>query len=85
MLGTALKQNGDLAAESALRTAIRLKPSNPGPYNTQAQLLRQTGDLEGRRALFAQGAQAKQQKEAELGECCSGNRSPAISSPAAWQ
>ena len=31
MLGTALKQNGDLAAtKSALRTAIRLKPSDPG-------------------------------------------------------
>jgi Flp pilus assembly protein TadD len=67
MLATALTQNGDLAAaESALRTAIRQKPSNPGPYNAQAQLLRQKGDLKGCRALFAQGAQAKQQEEAEL-------------------
>ncbi|HXK02482.1 MAG TPA: tetratricopeptide repeat protein, partial [Verrucomicrobiae bacterium] len=59
---------GDLdAAESALRSAIRFEPDNPGPYNTLAQLLRQKGDVEGSRAVFEEGAKAKQKKEAELG------------------
>jgi Flp pilus assembly protein TadD len=69
MLGTALKQNGDLeAAETALRAAIRYDPGNPGPYNTLAQLLRQKGDIEGSRTVFAEGAKAKMTKDAELGK-----------------
>ena len=69
MLGTALKQNGELdAAETALRAAIRYDPANPGPYNTLAQLLRQKGDIEASRTVFAEGAKAKQKKEAELGK-----------------
>jgi Flp pilus assembly protein TadD len=68
MLGTALKQNGEPeAAETALRAAIRYDPANPGPYNTLAQLLRQKGDIETSRAVFEEGAKAKQKKEAELG------------------
>jgi Flp pilus assembly protein TadD len=69
MLGTALKQNGELGeAERALRAAIRFDPANPGPYNTLAQLLRQKGDVEGSRAVFEEGARAKQKKETELGK-----------------
>jgi Flp pilus assembly protein TadD len=68
MLGTALKQKGDSAgAESALRSAIRLRPDDPGPYNTLGQLLRQKGDIDGSKAAFAKGEQVKQAKEAELG------------------
>jgi len=61
---------GDIAeaAETALRQAIRYDADNPGPYNTLAQLLRQKGDLEASRAVFAQGASAKQKKDAELGK-----------------
>jgi Flp pilus assembly protein TadD len=66
MLGTALKQKGDLdAAIVALREAIRLDPENPGPYNTLGQVLRIKGDLEGSKAAFADGARMKQKKEAE--------------------
>ena len=69
MLGTALKQKGDLAgAEAALREAIRLSPADPGPYNTLAQVLRLKGDDAGSRAAFAEGAKAKSKKEAELGK-----------------
>ena len=69
MMGTALKQAGDLdRAESALRTAIRFAPEDPGPYNTLGQLLRQKGDVAGSQAAFAQGARAKQAKEAQLGK-----------------
>jgi len=50
-----------------LRTAIRLDPANPGPYNTLGQILRQKGDIEGSKQMFAEGARAKQQIEAELG------------------
>jgi hypothetical protein len=50
-----------------LRAAILYDPNNPGPYNTLAQLLRQKGDLEASRAVFEEGAKAKQNKEAELG------------------
>jgi Tfp pilus assembly protein PilF len=56
------------AAETALREAIRFDPANPGPYNTLAQLLRQKGDLDASRAVFEEGAKAKQKKEAELGK-----------------
>ena len=38
------------------------------PYNTLAQLLRQKGDLEASRVVFAEGAKAKQKKEADLGK-----------------
>ena len=69
MLGTALKQQGELqGAETALRAAIRFDPSNPGPYNTLGQLLRQKGDAEGSREVFEAGAKAKREKEAELGK-----------------
>jgi Flp pilus assembly protein TadD len=69
MLGTALKQKGDLdSAETALRAAIRFDPANPGPYNTLGQLLRQKGDLEGSQKLFQEGARVKLKKEAELGK-----------------
>jgi Flp pilus assembly protein TadD len=68
MLGTALKQNGDLeGAEAALRQAVRLAPDDPGPWNTLAQVLRARGDEAGSRAAFAAGAKAKQKKETELG------------------
>ena len=68
MLGTVLKQKGDWApAEEALRNAIRLTPADPGPYNTLGQLLRQKGDLEGSKRMFAEGARVKQAKETELG------------------
>lgn len=68
MLGTALKQKGDAAAaELALRTAIRLDPANPGPYNTLAQIMRQKGDVEESKRLFAEGERVKRSKEAELG------------------
>ena len=36
-------------------------------YNTLGQLLRQKGDVEGSKAVFAKGEQVKQAKEAELG------------------
>jgi Flp pilus assembly protein TadD len=66
MLGTALKQKGDLdKAEAALRTAIRLAPDNPGPYNTLGQLLRQKGDMEGSKVMFADGARIKAAAEAK--------------------
>ena len=39
--------------------AIRLKPNDPGPYNTLGQVLRQKGDIAGSKAAFAQGAAAK--------------------------
>ena len=58
-----MKQQGDAeAAETALRTAIRFDPANPGPYNTLGQLLRQKGDVEGSRKAFEEGAKAKQKK-----------------------
>ena len=69
MLGTVLKQKGDAdGAEKALREAIRLDPSDPGPYNTLAQLLRQKGDVEGSRKLFAEGARLKAAAEAKQAE-----------------
>jgi Flp pilus assembly protein TadD len=75
MLGTALKQKGDLGgAETALRAAIRYDPDNPGPYNTLGQLLRQKGDDEGSRKAFADGSRVKQKKEAELGKMLQGGR-----------
>jgi cytochrome c-type biogenesis protein CcmH/NrfG len=68
MLGTVLKQQDRSGeAEEALRTAIRMDPSNPGPYNTLAQILRQKGELEESRRLFAEGARVKKAREAELG------------------
>jgi Flp pilus assembly protein TadD len=68
MLGTVLKQKGDLeGAEAALRSAIRLDPANPGPYNTLGQVLRQKGDVEGSRQAFASGAKVMEKKDAELG------------------
>ena len=68
MLGTVLKQAGNLAAADPLRAAIRYDPANPGPYNTLAQVLRQKGDLAGSRAAFEEGAKAKTRKDAELGK-----------------
>ena len=69
MLGTALKQKGDLeGAVTALRDAIRLDPENPGPYNTLGQVLRMKGDVEGSRQAFAEGARTKAKKEAEQAE-----------------
>jgi Flp pilus assembly protein TadD len=69
MLGTALKQQGELAeSETALRAAIKFDPNNPGPYNTLGQLLRQKGDMERSRKAFEEGAKVKQKKEAELGK-----------------
>jgi len=69
MLGTALKQKGDLpGAEAALRAAIRLNPGDPGPYNTLGQVLKLKGDDAGSRDAFAEGAKVKQRKEAELGK-----------------
>jgi cytochrome c-type biogenesis protein CcmH/NrfG len=80
MLGTALKQKGDLdAAAAALRTAVRLDPTNPGPYNTLAQVLRQKGDIEGSRQAFAEGARMKEKKETELGKML--QKRPASSAP----
>ena len=65
MLGTALKQKGDLdGAIPALREAIRLEPANPGPYNTLGQALRLKGDAGGSKAAFAQGAKVKREAEA---------------------
>jgi len=69
VLGTALKQKGDLAgAETALRAAIRFRADDPGPYNTLGQLLRQKGDLDGSKAAFAKGEEVKEAKETELGK-----------------
>ena len=66
MLGTALKQKGDMAeAAKALERPSGLDPENPGPYNTLGQLLRITGDGEGSKAAFEAGAKAKARKEAE--------------------
>ncbi len=66
MLGTALKQAGDLdGAMAALQEALKLNPDTPGPYNTMAQILRVRGDLEGSRKAFAEGARVKKQKEGE--------------------
>jgi len=45
---------------------VRLRPEDPGPYNTLGQTLRMTGDLEGSKAAFAQGARVKAAKEAQL-------------------
>jgi predicted Zn-dependent protease len=68
MLGTVLKQKGQLAAaEEPLRTAIRLTPDDPGPYNTLAQVLRQMGDIAGSKQMFAEGARVKQLGESKLG------------------
>jgi cytochrome c-type biogenesis protein CcmH/NrfG len=69
MLGTVLKQSGNLdGAASALRTAIRLDPDNPGPYNTLGQVLQQKGEPEASRQAFQEGSRAKQKKDAELGK-----------------
>jgi Flp pilus assembly protein TadD len=57
---------GDLkGAATALREAIRLDPSSPGPYNTLGQILRLQGDLSGSKTAFADGARARQRREAE--------------------
>ena len=75
MLGTALKQKGDLdGAVSALKEAIRLNPGDPGPFNTLGQALRQKGDLTASQAAFAQGARAKARKEAEQAETLRGRK-----------
>ena len=66
MLGTALKQQGELdAAAKALREAIRLDPTTPGPYNLLGQILRQQGDLPASKAMFAEGARVKKLREAQ--------------------
>ena len=73
MLGTALKQKGDLvAAVPVLQESIRQNPNDPGPYNTLAQILRQQGDLEGSKKLFAEGARAKASKDRESVELLQG-------------
>jgi cytochrome c-type biogenesis protein CcmH/NrfG len=69
LLGTALKQNGDLdGALKALREAARLLPDDPGPFNMIGQILRIQGDLDGSRQAYAEGARIKQKKEAEQAE-----------------
>ena len=68
MLGTALKQKGDLdGAEGALRSSIRLNAENPGAFNSLGQILRQRGDQDGSRKAFAEAERIKHDKEAELG------------------
>jgi predicted Zn-dependent protease len=75
MLGTVLKQKGDLTgAESALREAIRLNSSDPGPYNTLGQVLRQKGDITGSRAAFADGAAAKKKLDDSQAEMLNGKK-----------
>jgi cytochrome c-type biogenesis protein CcmH/NrfG len=70
MLGTVLKQKGELAAAiTALREAIRLNTADPGPFNTLGQILKQKGDLEGSKQAFADGAKAKakiEERQADL-------------------
>ncbi|MDQ1470524.1 MAG: protein O-GlcNAc transferase, partial [Bryobacterales bacterium] len=70
MLGTALKQKGDVdAASQALRKAISLEDSDPGPHNTLALMLRQRGDAEGAKAEFARAAELKaaaEKRQAEM-------------------
>ena len=64
MLGTALKQEGDLkGASAALKEAIRLVPGDPGPWNTLGQVLRAEGDLDGATRAFAEGTRLKEKKE----------------------
>ena len=66
MLGTVLKQQGKAAAAlAALKQAISLDDSSPGPHMLIAQLLRSAGDIEGSRKAFAIAAERKRQKEAE--------------------
>jgi ASPIC/UnbV protein/VCBS repeat protein/tetratricopeptide repeat protein len=75
MLGTVLKQAGKLGeAAAALREAIRLDPSTPGPFNTLGQLLRQQGDLEGSRAMFAEGARIRRSAKRSRKRCSTGRR-----------
>ncbi len=75
MLGTALKQKGDLdGSAAALREAIRLDSSDPGPYNTLAQVLRLQGDIEGSKQAFAEGALKKSKKEAEQADILRGRK-----------
>jgi len=75
MLGTALKQQGDLdGAIVALKEAARLNPNDPGPFNTLGQALRQAGDLTGSQAAFAEGARVKARKEAEQAETLRGKK-----------
>ena len=75
MLGTALKQKGDLEpAVTALREAIRLNPNDPGPYNTLGQALRQKGDAAGSQAAFAEGARAKARKDTEQAQMMRGRK-----------
>ena len=71
MLGTALKQKGDLAgAEAALREAIRLSPADPGPYNTLAQVLRAEGRRRGQpRGIRARARRRSRRRRPSLGRC----------------
>jgi Tfp pilus assembly protein PilF len=66
MLGTALKQKGDLeGAAKALQEAIRLDPTTPGPFNTLAQVRQQQGEAGAARELFAKAAAVKKKLEAD--------------------
>ncbi|MSV32380.1 MAG: tetratricopeptide repeat protein, partial [Bryobacterales bacterium] len=65
MLGTALKQKGELAeAANALEEAIRLNPETPGPFNTLAQIRQLQGDREAAKKGFAQAAEVKKKIDA---------------------
>jgi Flp pilus assembly protein TadD len=64
MLGTALKQKGDLDdAAKALREAIRLNPETPGPFNTLAQIRQAQGARDEAAKLFVQAAEVKKKLE----------------------
>ena len=64
---TALGANAENAVP-ALKEAIRLNPTDPGPYNTLGQVLRLSGDPEGSRQAFAEGARAKAAKDKQSAE-----------------
>ena len=65
MLGTALRQTGDLeGAAAALEEAIRLNPETPGPFNALAQIRQIQGNREAAQKLFAEAAAVKKKMEA---------------------
>ena len=69
MLGTALKQKGELEeAAIALEEAIRLNPDTPGPYNLLAQIRQLQGNQAAAKELFARAAIVKKKLEAAQAE-----------------